>query len=154
MNFVFASAIGLFAMIGCQGVGQSSDGVAAVPNESDSSDVQQEKAAPVEIIAHRGASYDAPENTLASVNLAWEQNADAVEIDIWLTSDNQIVLMHDKTPKRYGGPDTLVSEMTLEQLRALDVGAWKDPRWKGEKAPLLSEVLPLVPAGKRLFIEI
>jgi glycerophosphoryl diester phosphodiesterase len=154
MNTFLVSVSGLFVMLGCQGVGQSSEGVVATPNEADAVEVPQEKVGSVEIIGHRGASYDAPENTLASIKLAWKQHADAAEIDIWLTSDNQIVVMHDKTPKRYGGPDTLISDMTLEQMRALDVGAWKDPRWRGEKVPLLSEVLKLIPEGKRLFIEI
>jgi glycerophosphoryl diester phosphodiesterase len=108
----------------------------------------------VEIIAHRGASADAPENTLASVNLAWKQNSDAVEIDIYLTRDGEVVAMHDKTPKRYGGPDTPVAEMTWDELKQLDVGAWKDPKWKGERVPLLADILPTIPEGKRLFIEI
>jgi glycerophosphoryl diester phosphodiesterase len=150
MNVSLATFACLFALLGCQGIGQTSE----LEEVTSTSQVRQENAHPVEIIAHRGASYDAPENTLASVKLAWEQNADAVEIDVWLTKDQQIVLMHDKTPKRYGGPDTPVSEMTLAQLRDLDVGAWKDPRWAGEKVPLLAEVLPIIPEGKRLFVEI
>lgn len=107
-----------------------------------------------EIIAHRGASYDAPENTRPAVELAWEQNSDAVELDVYLTKDNQIVAIHDRTPKRYGGPDRLVEEMTWDELQKLDVGLWKDARWQGVKIPLLSELLPLIPDGKRVFIEI
>lgn len=107
-----------------------------------------------EIVAHRGASYDAPENTLASVNLAWEQKADAVEIDVYLTKDGKIVLMHDRTPKRYGGPDTPVESMTWDELKGLDVGAWKDPKFKGITPPLLEDVVKDIPDGKRLFIEI
>jgi len=108
----------------------------------------------VEIIAHRGASHDAPENTLASVNLAWKRNADAVEIDVFLTKDGKIVATHDKTPKRFGGPDRKISEQTLAELKTIDVGKWKDPKWAGERMPTLSEVLKTVPEGKRLFIEI
>jgi glycerophosphoryl diester phosphodiesterase len=108
----------------------------------------------VEIIGHRGASHDAPENTLASVNLAWQRNADAVEIDVYLTSDGRIVAFHDKTTKRVGGPDKKVAEQTLAELRALDVGSWKSPNYKGEQIPLLAEILPTVPDDKRLFIEI
>lgn len=107
-----------------------------------------------EIVAHRGASFDAPENTRASVKLAWEQQTDAVEIDIYLTADEKIVVTHDKTPKRFGGPDRLISEMTWEELRTLDMGSWKDPRWHAETMPRLEEILPLTPEGKRLFIEI
>lgn len=111
-------------------------------------------ACATEIVAHRGASYDAPENTMASVELAWKQQADAVEIDVYLTKDGKIVLMHDKTPKRYGGPNTNVSSMTWDELKVLDVGHWKDPKFKGITPPLLEEVLKDIPEGKRLFIEI
>ncbi len=107
-----------------------------------------------EVVAHRGASFDAPENTRASVKLAWKQQTDAVEIDIFLTADKKIVVTHDKTPKRFGGPDRLISDMTWEELRTLDVGTWKDPRWHEETMPRLEEILPLTPEGKRLFIEI
>jgi len=108
-----------------------------------------------EIVAHRGASHDAPENTLASINLAWKQNSDAVEIDIQLTADGKIVAMHDKTPKRTaGGKDTPISEHTLAELRTLDAGSWKGKQFAGERIPTLAEILETIPAGKRLFIEI
>ncbi|QDT40102.1 Glycerophosphoryl diester phosphodiesterase [Gimesia alba] len=108
----------------------------------------------VEIIGHRGASYDAPENTLASVNLAWKRNADAVEIDIYLSKDGKIVAYHDKTTKRIGGRDQAVKDQTFAELQTLDVGAWKNARYKQERIPTLSEILKTIPAGKRLFIEI
>ena len=108
----------------------------------------------VEIIAHRGASHDAPENTLASVNLAWKRNADAVEIDVFLSKDGKIVAIHDKTTKRYGGPDRTVASQTFAELRKLDVGTWKNKKWAGERIPTLVEVLKTIPKGKRLFIEI
>ncbi|WP_437187733.1 glycerophosphodiester phosphodiesterase [Planctomicrobium sp. SH668] len=107
-----------------------------------------------EIIAHRGASFDAPENTLASVMLAWEQGADAVEIDIYLSKDQRIVAMHDRTPKRYGGPDRPVVDMTWDEIRELDVGKWKSEKYEGEKVPEFDEILLSVPQGKRLFIEV
>jgi glycerophosphoryl diester phosphodiesterase len=108
----------------------------------------------VEIVAHRGASYDAPENTLASVKLGWEQQADGVEFDIWLSKDGQIVLSHDKDTERAAGVKKLVVEQTYDELRQLDVGKWKDPKYTGEKIPLLTDVLKTIPAGKRVFIEI
>ncbi len=108
----------------------------------------------VEIIAHRGASEDAPENTLAAVQLAWEQNADAVEIDIRLSRDGFIVLHHDETTGRTAGLERFVADQTLDELRRLDAGAWKDARFRGERIPTLGEVLETVPAGKRLFIEV
>lgn len=108
----------------------------------------------VEIIAHRGASFDAPENTLESFQLGWKQNADAVELDIMLSKDGKIVVIHDKDTKRLAGVDRPVSDQSFEELRTLDVGQWKSPDWKGTRIPLFSDVLASIPDGKRLFIEI
>ena len=108
----------------------------------------------VEIIAHRGASYDAPENTLSAVNLGWKVDADAVEIDIRLTADGRIALMHDESAKRTGGRDVPIAKATLAELKKLDVGRWKAQQFAGERIPTLEEVLRTIPDGKRLFIEI
>ena len=108
----------------------------------------------VEIIAHRGASHDAPENTLAAVRLGWKRNADAVEVDVYLSKDNQIVVIHDKNTKRTTGHDGLVHEMAWVQLQKLDAGNWKDKKYKGEPIPLLSQLLETIPNGKYLVIEI
>jgi glycerophosphoryl diester phosphodiesterase len=108
----------------------------------------------VEIIAHRGASHDAPENTLAAVRLGWERGSDAVEIDVHLSKDGRVVLLHDKTTKRTAGVDRKVSEQTLAELNALDAGRWKGMPWAGERIPAIDEVLETIPDGKRLFIEI
>jgi glycerophosphoryl diester phosphodiesterase len=108
----------------------------------------------VEIIAHRGASYDAPENTIASFYLGWQQKADAGELDLQLTQDGQIVVIHDLTLKRTAGLDAPVADCTLAQLRALDAGIWKGPAWKGEKLPTLREALATIPDNRRMFIEI
>ena len=108
----------------------------------------------VEIIAHRGASHDAPENTISSVTLGWEQGADAVEIDVHLTCDGEVVAIHDPTLLRTTGKDAPVSEANLAQIRKLDAGIWKGAAWRGERVPTLAEVLSTVPAGRRLFIEL
>ena len=108
----------------------------------------------VEIVAHRGASFDAPENTVAAIKLAWEQKADASEFDIFLTKDGELVVIHDATTKRTCGTDLKVSESTLEALRKLDAGKWKGEKFAGEKLPTLDEMLATVPDGKRVFIEI
>ncbi len=96
------------------------------------------------IIAHRGASYDAPENTLAAVNLAWEQNADAVEVDIHYSLDHKIMVIHDKDTKRTSGKKMLVKETLSSVLRNLE----------GEKIPFIEEVIATIPEGKTLFIEV
>jgi len=109
-----------------------------------------------EIVAHRGASHDAPENTLAAFRLAWEQGADAIEGDFRLTADGQVVCLHDADTKRVTGETVnwKVSDVTFEKLRTLDVGRWKGESFAGERIPTLAEVLGVVPPGKKLFLEI
>lgn len=111
-------------------------------------------AAPVQIVAHRGASFDAPENTLAAQRLAWRQGADAVETDIHLTKDRGVIVIHDATVKRTTGAPGAIAELTLAEVRRLDAGTWKAPQFAGEKLPLLAEQLAEIPAGKRIFVEI
>jgi glycerophosphoryl diester phosphodiesterase len=108
----------------------------------------------VEIVGHRGASFDAPENTVAAIKLAWEQKADASEFDVYLTKDKKIVVIHDATTKRTAGEDLKVAGSTLEELRKLDTGKWKGAKFAGEKLPTLEEMLATVPDGKRVFIEV
>jgi glycerophosphoryl diester phosphodiesterase len=101
----------------------------------------------VEIIAHRGASYEAPENTMASVMLGWEKRAN-VEID------RRIVVIHDATTKRTAGIDLKVEETDFPELCKLDVGCFKAREFAGERIPLLSDVLKTIPPTQRLYIEI
>lgn len=106
------------------------------------------------IIGHRGSSRAAPENTLAAFRLALEEGADGIEADFRLTRDDRIVCLHDATTGRTTNRDIAVADATLAELRRLDVGSWKGPRWRGERIPTLGEVLDLSPPGKRLFLEI
>ena len=107
-----------------------------------------------EIVAHRGASYSAPENTLPAVLLGWESGADAVEIDIHRTLDGRIVAIHDKDTERVTGKEGLVAQLSWAQLQLLDAGAWKGPQWRDTRIPTLDQVLATVPAGRTLVIEI
>lgn len=116
--------------------------------------MQTQVASAQSIVAHRGASAAAPENTMAAFQLAWEQGADLIEGDFYLTADGHIVTMHDKTTQRTAGVDLAVAQSTLAELRKLDVGAWKGPQYRGERIPTLAEVLAVVPAGKKILIEI
>lgn len=109
---------------------------------------------PVEIIGHRGASWDAPENTVSSLKLAWEQQADGAEFDIYLTQDGKIIACHDKDTKRTAGVSKLIAETTLAELRKLDVGKWKNAKFTGEVMPTLEELLATIPAGKKVYIEV
>jgi glycerophosphoryl diester phosphodiesterase len=106
------------------------------------------------IVAHRGASADAPENTLAAFKLAFDRGADAIEGDFHLTRDGKIIGIHDADTKRTTGVAGKIVETDFDRLRRLDAGKWKGAEFKGEKLPTLPEVLALVGPGKRFFIEI
>lgn len=106
------------------------------------------------IIGHRGASRDAPENTLASFRLAFEQGADGIEADFRLTGDGRIVCLHDGRTARTADADLDVAQTTLPELERLDFGSWKGAAWRGEPIPTLREVLELLPQGKRIYIEL
>jgi glycerophosphoryl diester phosphodiesterase len=110
----------------------------------------------MEIIAHRGASFDAPENTLTSLRLGYQQNADACEVDVHLTGDGHVVVFHDEDTARVAGVANRVVERTFAELRQLEIGQWG--KWKGkgfsERIAALEEALALIPKRKRLFIEI
>ena len=106
------------------------------------------------IVAHRGSSFEAPENTLPAFRLAWEHGADAIEGDFHLTKDGQIVCIHDASTKRLADKNLVVSKSTLEELRALDVGAWKHEKFKGTKIPTISEVFATIPKAKKIFVEV
>ena len=105
------------------------------------------------IIAHRGASYDAPENTLAAFRLGIEQNADAIECDIHLSAENEVVVIHDDTTERTAGLDGSVSRLTVSELKQLDAGRWKGLQFKSEKIPTLKEVFAILPKDIKIFIE-
>ena len=88
----------------------------------------------IKIIAHRGASGHAPENTMAAFQLAMQQGADGIELDVMLSKDGRLVVIHDDTVDRTTNGTGLVKDMTLAQLQALDVG-------NGAQIPTLEEVL-------------
>ena len=108
----------------------------------------------VEIIAHRGESADAPENTMAAFRLAWERKLPAIELDVYLTQDEQLIVAHDADTKRTTGTSLMIKQSTLAVLQKLDAGRWKGERWAGEKMPALDEALATIPDGARCFIEI
>lgn len=93
------------------------------------------------IIAHRGASGEAPENTMAAFRLAVEQGADMVETDVHLTADGMLVAIHDATLDRTTSGRGFVKDYPLDQIRALDAGSWFSPEYAGERVPTLEELL-------------
>ena len=110
----------------------------------------------MQFYSHRGESQDAPENTMAAFNLSLARGADGFECDVYLTLDRHLVCIHDPTTGRVTGQgeNLNVTNSTLSQLQALDVGAWKGPEYAGEGIPLLSEVLDLARDGCKIIVEI
>lgn len=104
------------------------------------------------IIAHRGASNYAPENTLASFELALRQGADAIELDAKLTADGHVVVIHDQTVDRTTEGSGRVKEMTLAMLRKLDAGSHFDIAFQGEPIPTLEEVFKAV--GQLTYVNV
>jgi len=107
-------------------------------------------------VAHRGASYLAPENTLASIKLAWELGAAAAECDILLTKDKQVIVFHDKKGKRLTGEKFNVKEVNYEDIKDLPIilRQTNSKKYEGENIPLLKDVLATVPEDRTLVIEI
>lgn len=93
------------------------------------------------VFGHRGAMGSAPENTFASFALAVEQGVDAVELDVHLTADDEVVVIHDHHLERTTTGHGVVREHTLAQIRALEAGSRFDARFAGERVPTLAEVL-------------
>jgi glycerophosphoryl diester phosphodiesterase len=106
------------------------------------------------IVAHRGASFDAPENTLPAFELAWEQGADGIEGDFYLSADGKVVCIHDADTERVAGKKCVVADTDYADLRKLDVGAWKAAQFAGTHIPLFDEVVATVPDGKMFYIEL
>jgi glycerophosphoryl diester phosphodiesterase len=86
--------------------------------------------------------------------LAWQQGVPAIELDVHLTKDNRLVVIHDADTKRTAGVEKAIQESTLDELRDLDVGQWKNARWQGEKLATLDQVLEALPPKTRCFIEV
>lgn len=107
-----------------------------------------------QIIAHRGASHDAPENTRAAFGLAWREGADGLESDFRLSRDGRVVCIHDAVTGRIADRELNVADSSLAGLRQLDLGAWKGEQWRGERIQTLEEVLERLPTGKQLFMEL
>ncbi|NMC78815.1 MAG: glycerophosphodiester phosphodiesterase, partial [Chloroflexi bacterium] len=89
------------------------------------------------LFAHRGASADAPENTLAAFRLAVDENADGIELDAKLSADGQVVVIHDQSVDRTTDGHGRVGQLTLAQLKELDAGSSFSPGFAGERIPTL-----------------
>ena len=104
-------------------------------------------AGAVEIIAHRGFSAEAPENTIVALEAGIEAGADAVEFDLHTAGDGTPVLLHDETLRRTTDGRGKVTDCSAEELAALDAGSWFDRRFVGEPVPTLADALEVVKRG-------
>jgi glycerophosphoryl diester phosphodiesterase len=106
------------------------------------------------VIAHRGDVESAPENTMEAFRGALEKGADGVEMDVRLSRDGHVVVMHDRRVNRTTNGIGPVGNLTLEQLKKLDAGSWYDAGFKGAKVPTLEEVLEEMPRDFLLDVEL
>jgi glycerophosphoryl diester phosphodiesterase len=108
----------------------------------------------VQVTAHRGHSMAAPENTLSAVRKAIESGADYAEVDVLLTADGVVVLLHDRDLKRVAGDPRRIEDVPYDEVRKLDVGGWFDPSFAGERVPTLAEVIDMARGRIKLNIEL
>jgi glycerophosphoryl diester phosphodiesterase len=108
----------------------------------------------IQVIAHRGASASAPENTLAAVRQAIEEGTDWVEIDVQETADGQVVVFHDSDFMKLSGVNRKIWEVTADELEAIDVGASFSESFRGERVPTLAQVLDLCRGRAKVNIEL
>lgn len=108
----------------------------------------------MKIIAHRGSSGNAPENTAASMNMAVESGCDGIETDLQLTKDKKVVVFHDWNVNRTTDGTGNIKDLTFEELSKLDNGSWFDEKFKGERIIKLEELLDIVPEDITLNLEL
>ncbi|MEM1448291.1 MAG: glycerophosphodiester phosphodiesterase family protein [Planctomycetota bacterium] len=108
----------------------------------------------VEVIAHRGASAEAPENTMAAFELAIEEGADWIELDVQEDSDGQVVVAHDRDFMKQARVSLAVADSTAAKRADMDIGSWFDPRFAGERVVTLAEVLEHARDRVRVVIEL
>lgn len=104
------------------------------------------------VFGHRGASADAPMNTLPAFMLAVEQGADGIELDVHRTWDGALVVLHDYEVDATTDGSGTISKMTLAQIRALDAGSWFSAEFAGTRVPTLDEVFETI--GRKLYVNV
>ena len=115
---------------------------------------QPEKESSVQVIAHRGFSGKYPENTVLAVRKAAKLGVDYIEIDVHQSADGRVIVIHDATVDRTTNGSGRVSELTADEIQQLDAGSWKSDAFKGEKIPLLEDILPFISADIKLLLEV
>jgi glycerophosphoryl diester phosphodiesterase len=109
---------------------------------------------PVLVIAHRGASAEAPENTMAAFRLGADHGADFVELDVQESADGEVVVVHDSDLMKAGGSPLKIWEAPAAALRAVDIGSRKGPQFSGERVPTLDEVFTHLRGRVRVVVEL
>ncbi|MFA7744382.1 glycerophosphodiester phosphodiesterase [Salinicoccus roseus] len=137
-------------LVALLGISNGQDAVSAAGKNN----ISQNAAQHTMNIAHRGASGYAPENTMAAFDKALEMKADYIEIDVQLSEDGEVVLMHDGMIDRTTDGSGSVDDYTLEELKQLDAGSWFGPQFAGEQIPTLEEVLDTYRGKIGILIEI
>ena len=124
--------------------------------QAETDELRKPKHGNVYVIAHRGAHDGVPENTLAAYQRAIDLNCDFIEIDVRTTKDNQLVSIHDGTIDRYtvDGMKGTVANMTLAEIKAVDIGTRVDPKWKDEKIPLLDEIFAMSKGRIGVYLDV
>src|SRR2546422_9566675 len=128
----------------CAAVRRGADAQARIPGRGGRKSLMEllaTRAGRPLISAHRGFAAAAPENTLPALDLAWRAGATVADIDVQLTRDGRVVVMHDRSVTRTTNGSGLVRDLTFGELKALDAGAWFDRKFAGERLPALAEVL-------------
>jgi len=108
----------------------------------------------IPVAAHRGNSRYFPENTMAAYRSAVEINADMIEVDVHMTKDGHLIMMHDHRVDRTTDGEGLIREKTLAEIKALDAGSWKGEQFKGEKVPTFIEFLEYVKDFKDMLFNV
>lgn len=106
------------------------------------------------VIAHRGASAEAPENTIAAFELGIRQGADGIELDVHLSRDGHAVVIHDSTLERTTDGTGPVGARTVRELKRLDAGGWRGPAFRGQRVQTLQEVLERFRERTRFWVEL
>lgn len=140
MSVAMAAALAVAAALSASG------GVAALHLAAEEGRVQ--------VIAHRGAAQDRPENTLAAFEKAFEDGADWIELDVQETADGEVVVIHDSDFLKVGGDPLKVWNATMEDVARIDVGSRFDPSYADQRAPTLRAALDVAKGRGRVLIEL
>lgn len=119
-----------------------------------STKIENVKKKDFKIIGHKGAAGYAPENTLASLQVAMDMGVDMIEIDVHMTKDGEVVVFHDEDISRTTNGTGKIHELTLAEVKELDAGSWFSPKYAGEKVPTLREAIELVHGNADILIDI